>query len=117
MDVLRIFFYLLAPWVPFLFRNWLNNFKVWQILLASIISILPFSLPIFLDYSFDNQLIFSALFVLFLIAFSTIGWLLTNNKRFIFFAGVLNILTFSLFYFVNWQTNSYYSEVSGTRNK
>lgn len=117
MDVLRIFFYLLAPWVPILVRNWFNNFKVWQILLASIIFLLPFSLPFFLGYAFADQLIFSVLFVLFLISFSAIGWLLTTNRRFIYFACVINILTISLFYFINWQTNPFDSETGSAGNQ
>ena len=110
MDVLRFTLYVFAPWVPFLFRNWLHQFKVWQILLLSVVFLLPFSLSFISIYSFSTPFFFSTSFILFLISFSTICWLLTTNRRFFVFASLINLPTILLFYSANWQTNSYYKE-------
>jgi hypothetical protein len=117
MEILRFLLYVLAPWVPFLLRNRLYKFKVWQILLVSIILLLPFSLPLFFGCSFSTPFIFSFVFVLFLISFSTIGWLLTNNRRFVLFATIINLPTILLFYFINWQTNPYNNEAGRPKNR
>lgn len=116
MDIVRFTLYVVAPWVPFLLKNELYKFKVWQILLLSIVLLLPFCFTFLSGYSFSTPLLFSISFVLFLISFSTICWLLTHHRRFVVFASLLNLFTFLIFYSINWQTNPYSEEANKHRN-